>query len=773
MISTKKSRRIRNRIILTVITAALLFTIFVAVVNYSYSKAKKNGFENLHLQTKEIKEDIELQMVSDTENLQTMASFAAKLHSNGEDMNIMLKSFKSIGLIEEVGILLPNNSFITRAGVFPKVSGIDFKDEIKKVPYVSGAVNDVTVQNKKIVRSAVPIVAENGLTVGILYGRINLKTLEKRLLENASAQGVQIFVVERGSGNFIVNTIDSSLGNVSLLETRTFVDDYSFEQFRDMALGGVPGYTAFVSQIMKDTTLYLHHSPLAIADWQIMMAEPEESVFVDAENTGRAMTIMFSLIVVIMGAYLLLIFSGEQKEGKMNMCASKIRKILLGINTQEKGIRNALENVARFSSSRSAFFVDTDGDDYNYITPEVKDLALSTEERGYVVSRLINSAQRNYNEKGTNVILETIVPDNSVLESSPEFYELLKKSKIRKIVFAGVVNRKNHISVLGCINPRKASVAQLLLEDISVCFSMAIYNKKHLNKTEIVASTDSLTGLYNRMAYKTDLLKFDEKHSEDFSCIYMDVNELHVINNKYGHATGDGMLLYIANSIRETFPESSVYRIGGDEFLVFTENIPKEEVEKKIAELTEKTEKMNYHISIGMDFCKYNTDTELLVNNAEKRMYEEKARYYQNKKYRIVKNEGGKGIDRISTGIREFDALLSVLSNRYHGIYCVSLENGMARRILMPEYLNQFSQENDSFKDAFVYYVREMVHPDYQRGMLSFINYDVIEKQLEEGRIPSIEYIKVNGEKVVLSVYGLSDKGKDNSETLWVFENMD
>ena len=773
MISTKKSRRIRNRIILTVITAALLFTIFVAVVNYSYGKAKQNGFENLHLQTKEIKEDIELQMLSDTENLQTMARFAAKLHSNGEDMNIMLKSFKSIGLIEEVGILLPDNSFITRAGIVPTTNGLIFEDEAKKVPYVSGVVEDVTVTDKKIVRNAVPIVEENGRTVGIMYGRINLETLEKRLLENASAHGVQIFVVERGSGNFIVNTIDSSLGNVSLLETRTFVDDYSFEQFRDMALGGVSGYTAFVSQIMKDTTLYLHHSPLTIADWQIMMAEPEESVFVDAENTGRAMAIMFSLIVVIMGAYLLLIFSGEQKEGKMNMCASKIRKILLGINTQEEGIRNALQNVARFSSSRSAFYVDTDGDDYNYITPEVKASALSTEERGYVASRLLNSAQRNYNEKGTNVILETIVADNSVLEASREFYELLKKSKIRKIVFAGVVNRKNHISVLGCINPRKASVAQLLLEDISVCFSMAIYNKKYLNKTELVASTDSLTGLYNRMAYKTDLLKFDEKHSEDFSCIYMDVNELHVINNKYGHATGDGMLLYIADSIRETFSESSVYRIGGDEFLVFAENIPKEEIEKKIAELTEKTEKMNYHISIGMDFCKYNTDTELLVNNAEKRMYEEKARYYQNKKYRIVKNEGGMGIDRISTGIREFDALLSVLSNRYHGIYCVSLESGMARRILMPEYLNQFSQENDSFKDAFVYYVREMVHSDYQRAMLSFLNYDVIGKQLEEGRIPSIEYIKVNGEKVVLSVYGLPDKSKDNSETLWVFENMD
>ena len=196
MISTKKSRRIRNRIILTVITVVFLFSIFVAVVNYSYGKAKQNGFENLHLQTKEVKEDLELQMVSDTENLQTMARFAAKLHSNGEDMNIMLKSFKSIGLIEEVGILLPNNSFITRAGTFPTVNGINFEEETKKVPYVSGVVNDVTLQDKKIVRSAVPIVSENGLTVGILYGRINIETLEKRLLENASTQGVQIFVVK-------------------------------------------------------------------------------------------------------------------------------------------------------------------------------------------------------------------------------------------------------------------------------------------------------------------------------------------------------------------------------------------------------------------------------------------------------------------------------------------------------------------------------------------------------------------------------------------------
>mgnify|MGYP003397039373 CR=1 FL=1 len=49
--------------------------------------------------------------------------------------------------------------------------------------------------------------------------------------------------------------------------------------------------------------------------------------------------------------------------------------------------------------------------------------------------------------------------------------------------------------------------------DVAVCFSIAIYNKKHLNKTELAATTDSLTGALNRVAYKKDILvtEFIEK----------------------------------------------------------------------------------------------------------------------------------------------------------------------------------------------------------------------------------------------------------------------
>jgi len=771
---SNRSVRIRNRVFLTLITALILVSLFVSLVKYSYDEAKEIGFENLHLQTKAVKEDIELQMASDMENLQTMASFAAKLYSDGESMEIVMKSFNAIGLIEEVGILFPDNTFTTRVGKVQTTGKLDFREEIEKAPYVSGVVYDVTEENSKIVRSAVPISTADGRVAGILYGKINLETLEKRMLENASSTTtVQIFVIERGNGNFIVNTVNKELKNFDVFEDREFVDGYEYENFRTVVLGGGRGNAAYVSKYMTNTTLYMHYAPLAISNWQIMMAEPEEIVFREAEETGRTMAMVFTAIIIVMGAYLLLLFSGERKDSRLNFISSKIRKLLLGINKQETSVRSALENITTYSNARSSFFVDSGGDDYNYVTPGAREVALISDDRAYLVSKILNRVAKACGEKGTNLTTEKFVANKTLADESPELYRLLKKAKIKRVVFTGIVGKKNHISVLGCINPRRFSGVHLLLEDISVCFSMAIYNKKYLNKTEAVASTDSLTGLFNRMAYKTDLLKLDEKHPTDFSCIYLDVNELHVVNNKYGHATGDGMLLYIANSIREVFLESAIYRIGGDEFLIFTENTPKEEIEDMIEILNKKIESMDYHVSIGMDFRSKNTDTEAMVSNAEKRMYEDKAKYYQSKEHRIIKKENTGEVDRITTGIREFDALLSVLSNRYHGIYCVSLESGKARRILMPAYLNQFSEENDLFEAAFAYYVREMVHPDHQRAMLSFINYEVIKRQLLAGEMPSIEYEKINGDKVILSVYGLSSKENENSETLWVFENKD
>jgi len=164
---TKRHRQ--NNIIYTIITAILICAVFLTMINFFYSDAENEAYEMLHIQTKQIKDDLTLQLKSDRENLVTMANFAAKLHSDGESYNLMFDSFKPIGLFSNIGILNPDNTFVTKAGSIDLSGKISFSDEEKRGEYISGRVADLTKEGKEIIRSAVPIVSE-GRTVGILYG---------------------------------------------------------------------------------------------------------------------------------------------------------------------------------------------------------------------------------------------------------------------------------------------------------------------------------------------------------------------------------------------------------------------------------------------------------------------------------------------------------------------------------------------------------------------------------------------------------------------------
>ena len=144
--------------------------------------------------------------------------------------------------------------------------------------------------------------------------------------------------------------------------------------------------------------------------------------------------------------------------------------------------------------------------------------------------------------------------------------------------------------------------------------------------------------------------------------------------------------------------------------------------------------------------------------------------YYQQKDRKEFEEDLTNGIEHINTGIRELDTLLTILSHRYMGIYCVSLKSDLAKEILMPAYLKKFAEDDKSFSRIFSMYVHETVDSDYHRAMLSFLEYDIIKRQLLAGEMPTISYAKSNGKKYRLTVYPLSGFDADNTETIWVFE---
>ena len=91
--------------------------------------------------------------------------------------------------------------------------------------------------------------------------------------------------------------------------------------------------------------------------------------------------------------------------------------------------------------------------------------------------------------------------------------------------------------------------------------------KEHAEVYRREANIDPLTGLSNKRAYEiaiTDL----ECEGCPFAIVMIDLNDLKVINDRYGHDKGDITIKNLAGLIDKVFDGSSVYRFGGDEFVV-------------------------------------------------------------------------------------------------------------------------------------------------------------------------------------------------------------
>ncbi len=86
-----------------------------------------------------------------------------------------------------------------------------------------------------------------------------------------------------------------------------------------------------------------------------------------------------------------------------------------------------------------------------------------------------------------------------------------------------------------------------------------------------LAYRDSLTGVKNSTAYTEAIEELNKEinlGNPIFGVIVADINNLKKTNDTYGHDIGNELIVRVARIITDTFKSSSVYRIGGDEFVV-------------------------------------------------------------------------------------------------------------------------------------------------------------------------------------------------------------
>jgi diguanylate cyclase (GGDEF)-like protein/PAS domain S-box-containing protein len=163
-------------------------------------------------------------------------------------------------------------------------------------------------------------------------------------------------------------------------------------------------------------------------------------------------------------------------------------------------------------------------------------------------------------------------------------------------------------------------------------------------KVRYLSFHDHLTGLYNRTYLEEEMNRLDTERQLPVSVIMADLNGLKLINDTFGHATGDLLIKRAADIFREACREEDIIaRWGGDEFLILLPQTTAREVDEvcnRIKRVSQKTGIMGLPVSIAIgSACKENVaiSMEVVIREAEDRMYRHKLVEGQSIKQAVIK----------------------------------------------------------------------------------------------------------------------------------------
>jgi diguanylate cyclase (GGDEF)-like protein len=158
--------------------------------------------------------------------------------------------------------------------------------------------------------------------------------------------------------------------------------------------------------------------------------------------------------------------------------------------------------------------------------------------------------------------------------------------------------------------------------------------QSRISELEGLAGEDPLVGIPNRRSFLATLgtvigrvARYDEKAA----IIFIDVDELKEINDRFGHASGDAALVRIARLISETLRKCDhVGRLGGDEFGVILEHIDELDGWNMALRIVERISasrlivngrSLRLSVAVGVAPIKPDDDQASVLSRADEQMY--------------------------------------------------------------------------------------------------------------------------------------------------------
>lgn len=279
---------------------------------------------------------------------------------------------------------------------------------------------------------------------------------------------------------------------------------------------------------------------------------------------------------------------------------------------------------------------------------------------------------------------------------------------------------------------------------------------------------DALTGFKNRKAYYEDIEAIEndpEKSERPVGVVFADINGLKGINDRAGHEAGDKLIAEIAGAIKNTFADANVYRLGGDEFVILSFDESEKVFTEKLVRLEMNWQK-GQSAALGSVWLEKAKNLEQNVAVADKEMYREKSRYYEEKMHDRRHRKSTGTVDTVDT-LKMVEEIAEFLPG---GFFVYHADGEEEIIFFNTELLKLYGCGNEEeFRELTGNSFRGMVHPDD----LALVENDISAQIKKENDIDYVEYriICKNGVEKYVRDYGRFVHTELYGDVYYVFVN--
>ncbi len=231
-----------------------------------------------------------------------------------------------------------------------------------------------------------------------------------------------------------------------------------------------------------------------------------------------------------------------------------------------------------------------------------------------------------------------LLDDLQVIEErDPAWYRSLCSFGIKNIILYAIRYNQALVGFIWAANydlGRKEQIKETL--ELSTFLLAAVIENHHLlARLEERSTIDALTQVGNRNAMDECIDGYVQKKvilPESMGVIFADLNGLKRVNDEAGHEAGDRLLMRAAALLKIVFGEGSIFRAGGDEFVVLCPDITEDKMTEQMSQLRGMADKTtDVSFAVGSVYCTGAYDISAAIQEADERMYRDKKEYYRNR----------------------------------------------------------------------------------------------------------------------------------------------